>query len=90
MGEVDQLDDPVDQRVAESYERDDGPVGDTDDQLRGELRRLSTACTASNTTRTAMRTTAIRELQLEDLMLWTRALERDFAASPVVMSVLRL
>ena len=31
----------------------------------------------------------MRELQLEDLMLWTKALERDFAASPVVMSVLR-
>jgi len=37
-----------------------------------------------------MRATAIRELQLEDLMLWSRAPERGFvAASPVVMSVLR-
>src|SRR5919112_986398 len=40
VGEVDELDDPVDQRVAEGYERDDGPVGHTDDELRGELRRL--------------------------------------------------
>jgi hypothetical protein len=37
-----------------------------------------------------MSATAMRELQLEDLMLWTRALERGFAASPVTMSVLRL
>src|SRR5215211_1093152 len=40
VGEVDQLYDPVDQRVAQSYERDDGPVGDPYDQLREELRGL--------------------------------------------------
>jgi hypothetical protein len=49
-----------------------------------------TACTSNKTRRTAMSATAMRELQLEDLMLWTRALERGFAASPVTMSVLRL
>src|SRR5215210_7877866 len=38
VGEVDQLDDPVDERVAERDEGDDGPVGDPDDQLRDELR----------------------------------------------------
>jgi hypothetical protein len=36
-----------------------------------------------------MRTTAIRELQLEELMLWIRVFERGFVASTVVMSVLR-
>src|SRR5215208_3847462 len=49
VGEVDQLDDPVDQRVAASHER-----------------------------------------QPEDLMTSSRAAERDFDASPVVMIVLRL
>ena len=40
VGEVDELDDPVDQRVTEGDERDDGPVGYADNELRGELRRL--------------------------------------------------
>src|SRR5215212_1777889 len=47
-----------------------------------------TACTASNTSSTAMRTTARRELQLEDLTLSISARKLDFDASPVVMSVL--
>jgi hypothetical protein len=38
VGEVDELYDPVDQRVAERDERDYGPVSDPDDQLREELR----------------------------------------------------
>jgi hypothetical protein len=42
------------------------------------------------TSSTVMRAKAIRELQLEDLMLWSRDPERGLAASPVVMSVLRL
>ena len=40
MGEVDELDDAVNERVAQSYERDDGPVGDPDKKLRDELRRV--------------------------------------------------
>src|SRR5215208_3346657 len=38
VGEVDQLYDPVDQRVAKRDERDYGPVSDPDNQLREELR----------------------------------------------------
>src|SRR5215213_5876755 len=48
-----------------------------------------TAWMNSRTTSATMRATARRELQLEDLMLFIRAPERGFAASPVVMSVLR-
>jgi hypothetical protein len=49
-----------------------------------------TAWMISKTISAAMSTTARRELQLEDLMLSTRAPERGFvAASPVAMSVLR-
>src|SRR5829696_81314 len=48
-----------------------------------------TACTSNRTRRTASSATARRDPQVEDLMLWTRALERGFTASPVVMSVLR-
>ena len=48
-----------------------------------------TACTPSATNSTATSTTPMRELQLEVLMPSIRTLERGFAASPVVMSVLR-
>jgi hypothetical protein len=44
-----------------------------------------TACTSSTTSKAAMRTTAMREPQLEDLMLWIRVPERVFVASPVVI-----
>ncbi len=40
VGEVDELDDAVDQRVAEGDERDDRPVGDPDQELRDELARV--------------------------------------------------
>src|SRR5215212_1428282 len=40
VGEVDELDDAVDQRVAEGHEGDDGTVGDADDELRSKLRGL--------------------------------------------------
>src|SRR3712207_5498241 len=44
-----------------------------------------TACTSSRTSKTAMSATAMRDSQLEDLMLWIRAPERDFVASTVVI-----
>ena len=47
-----------------------------------------TACTPSKTSSTATRTTARREPQLESLTPSISALERDFDASTVVMSVL--
>ncbi|HSK86524.1 MAG TPA: hypothetical protein VK902_24430 [Rubrobacter sp.] len=40
MGEVDQLDDPVNQRVPQGHEREDRAVGQTDEELGGELRRF--------------------------------------------------
>jgi hypothetical protein len=40
MGEVDQLDDPVDQRVTQGHERQDRAVGQPDEKLGAKLRRF--------------------------------------------------
>ena len=40
MGEVDELDDPVDHRVAEGDEGVDGAVGESEDENLGELARV--------------------------------------------------
>ena len=45
-----------------------------------------TAWLASTTTSATTRTTAMRDPQLEDLMLRSRSSERDFVASSVVIS----